>query len=163
MSTPTIFTLQSCEDEFYTGSAKDGTQVLMGLLCPYIVTYYFNADGVLMNGKRQLWKHPAPRMGENGPYKIYDPQFVANITQQIQEWQQEIGFQPMPIRIQKFGDTEMSVGIDEVPGELEDAIADDPQNEDLIQELEEWKEQHACVLYWGKDYWVSPTGEVLST
>lgn len=128
----------------------------MGLLCPYVVTYFFDTKGRFSGAGRQLWKHPAPQMENNGPYNIYDAQFEQAITKQIKEWQKEIGFQDKVIRIKEFVDEEMSVGISERPEYLQDADADD---EDLLQ----WKQSGNFVFVWAKEYWVSDSGEVEST
>lgn len=154
------FALQSYEPDFYVGSSNRQPQVILGLLCPYIVTYFFDSDGNLVTATRHLWKHPAPRMGDDGPYQIYDGDFVQAIEEQIQEWQEQIGFQDKPIRIREFSDEEMYVGIAELPEYLQDA---DPEDQELAESLMEWKKSGSFVFYWGKDYYMSESGEVEST
>jgi hypothetical protein len=158
---PRSFTLQSYEDEFYTGSAHAGTKVLMGLLCPHVVTYFFDSAGALVKIERQLWNHPAPKSEDDGPYQIYDDQFVQSIGQQIRERQKEIGFQEKPIRVLKFADED--VGIKELPGYLEEAIRNDPTDEELAEEVADFKELNDFVFCWAKEYWMSVSGEVVST
>ncbi|MBY0550693.1 MAG: hypothetical protein K2W95_25665 [Candidatus Obscuribacterales bacterium] len=155
-----IYVLQSYGDEFYTGSNDDCEQVIIGLHCPHIVAYFFDEEGTLVNKERQLWKHPAPRINNDGPYNIYDKEFVEAINQQTWDWMERMGFQEESIKIRKFTDETMGVGISELPTYLKDL---DPDEEDMQEALADWLESGNFVFCWGKEYHMAPDGEVEST
>jgi len=64
--TARLFQLKGYEDDFYTGRAGDGCQVLMGLLCPNLVCYFFSSEGVLLAPEVRPWRYPAPGMSGQG-------------------------------------------------------------------------------------------------
>ena len=72
------FPLTGYGDEFVTGACPDGRQVVMGLLCPHLVAYFFDPAGRLLGDEHRPWDHPAPRLRDTGPYDIYDPPFQAD-------------------------------------------------------------------------------------
>lgn len=152
-----VFALQSHLPDFHTGTCANGTQVLMGLLCPDIISVFFNADGEILGAERQVWKIPAPISEEDGDYLTDDPDFQHALKLQIQQWQHEIGYTPTVIRVQEFG-MESDVGITELPDELYDASPDDEHKQEFIQD---WQAQGKCVLYWGALYEISSDGLVL--
>ncbi|MFO0964158.1 MAG: hypothetical protein U0793_01040 [Gemmataceae bacterium] len=67
-----LFPIQGYGDEFSTGVCADGRQVVMGLLCPHLVAYFFDRKGKLLGDEHRPWNKPAPRMGPDGPYNIYE-------------------------------------------------------------------------------------------
>lgn len=155
-----IFALESYEPDFYTGTVDDGRQVIMGLLCPEVVACFFDAEGNFTGITKQPWKQAAPRFGADGPYKLGDPAFEAAINQQIEDWQEELGYTNEPIKIKLFADDEMGIGISELPEHLKEP---DPDDEDFEETLSNWKESGNFIFIWGKDYWMSASGEVEST
>lgn len=155
-----IYVLKSYEQEFYTGSNDDCEQVIIGLLCPHVVAYFFDEDGNLLNSERQLWKHPAPQRSPNGPYNIYEEQFVEAINQQIWDWMEKMGFAEEAIEIREFNDEARGVGISELPAYLKDPVPDD---EEMAEALNYWLESGNFVFCWAKEYHMSADGEVEST
>ena len=158
-----LFSIRGYGSDFYTGRTSAGEQVLMGLLCPYLVGYFFSPDGSLIKKERREWLEPAPRIGGDGPYRISDPAFEAGLSKQLSQWQDELGFNPELIRVQKFFDDEMFVGIDQVPEHLQDLQESDEDLEELRSSLEKWEARGSFVFYWTKDYYMSSGGEVEST
>jgi len=154
-----------CLDEYglHAGTTSAGTQVLIGLLCPYVAVYVFSQDGALLGGQRRLWLEPAPRMGEGGPYRIYDPAFQTAVSRQIREWQDELAFTAGCIRVQGFSDPEMNAGIEELPEHLQDLDEEDEDFEELQEQLADWEASGSFVFHWGKEYFMSRDGEVEST
>ncbi len=162
-----LFPIQNDEDILATGICADGRQAMMGLLCPWLVAYFFNHDGEIIGGERQQWNHPAPRMGEDSPYRIYDPAFGVAIAAQMKAWQTKLGFKQGKIEIQEFFDEELYVGITVLPDHLE---LEEIEEEDDLEErkyLEEdranWFANGNFVWWWAKDYWMSKDGDIEST
>lgn len=158
-----LFPVRGYGSDFHTGRTRAGEQLLMGLLCPYIVAYFFTQDGSQIKRERREWLVAAPRMGGDGPYQIYEPGFEATLSEQISQWQEELGFSPELIRVQKFFDPEMYVGIEQVPDHLQDVDESDEDFEELQADLREWEGSGSFVFYWAKDYFMASDGEVEST
>jgi hypothetical protein len=132
------FPIRSYGDEFFVGRCANGSQALLGLLCPNVVLYRFDSDGNLVGREVRPWNYPAERHG--GVYAIYDPVFIARLAEQITGWQSELGFTEDRIDVAAFYDEELGVGI-----EL-------PENDEC-----------AFVFWWAKDYWMNDQGGVEST
>jgi hypothetical protein len=166
-----LYKIQNHGEDFFTGVCSDGRQVVMGLLCPHVVAYFFDSKGRFLESERQLWVHPAPRMTMppelshiptvmapgTGPYKIYDSQFQAAIKIQIEQWQQALGWRAATIEVLEFFDATHSVGIRRMPGYLK---GKDPEIE---HERQNWISKGQFVWRWSKDYEMDPDGEVEST
>ncbi|HWT00958.1 MAG TPA: hypothetical protein VN256_11990 [Pyrinomonadaceae bacterium] len=157
------YSIRGYGDDFETGTTSEGQQVLMGLLCPYIVAYFFSSDGALVGGERREWNRPAPRVGTDGPYQIYDRVFRESLSEQILGWQSELGFTPGVIRVRPFFDDEHCVGIEAFPEHLEDLNESDDGYELLCAERQQWVEEGNFVFRWAKDYYMTRGGEVAST
>lgn len=163
-SSPRLFPLQGHGDEFHTGICPDGSQVLMGLLAPYVVAYFFDSRGALTGARRQPWRQPAPRIGHDGPFRLQDPSFKRALAQQLQDWKAELGFRPAPLQVRAFQDEELGVGIEELPELYRDLSEADPEeHEELERERDEWLRDGMFVFWWAKDYHLSREGEVLSS
>jgi hypothetical protein len=151
--------------QFHTGRLDDGRQVLLGLLCPEVVTYFFSAAGDLTGVERRAWRTPAPRLGDVGPYQISEPAFAAEIERQIEDWKRELAAADGPIHIHAFFDDAHFVGIEPIPGHLEepDDDAEAPQErEERLVERKEWIQSGRFVFWWAEDYWMTPQGDVVS-
>jgi hypothetical protein len=162
-----MYIIKGYAQDFYTGQTDNGRQVLMGLLCPDVIAYFFAPSGELLHREIRPWEYPAPRHGEDGPYKIYDSEFEKHLFAQISRWQGEIGYHEQAIGVQPFFDEERFVGACEIPHELLDlSDADEDEQEELEEELALWKERKAAgefVFYWAKDYLMSTDGTVEAT
>ncbi len=159
----TLFCIRGHRDEFYAGTTRDGEQLLMGLLCPHIVAFFFSGDGTLLRTERRDWQYPAPRMGADGPYRIYDPEFQRMLANQISTWQELLGFSPGPAQVRAFFDEALWVGTEDTPDHLQDLDDSDDDSDDLRAELESWRDSGRFVFHWAKDYFMSRTGAVDST
>lgn len=132
------FRIRSYEDDFYAGTCTNGEQVILGLLCPHVVRFRFDAEGKLLGCELRDWKFPAEHHA--GIYAIFDPLFRERLAAQIQAWQSELGLNELPIEVQRFFDDQKCVGIE---------MPDD--------------EQCSFIFWWAKDYWMNSGGEVEST
>ena len=98
----------------------------MGLLCPELVAVFFDAEGEFLMVERRPWDSPAPLMSPQGPYRMSDRAFRRDVSQQIQEWQTEIGFHPGTIQVRPFNVTENLIKLEQFPEYLE-AFRRDPK------------------------------------
>jgi hypothetical protein len=166
MTTDRLYTIQPA-GYFDVGVCSDGRKVLMGLLCPYLVAYFFDAHGNLNGGQRKIWETPAPRMSENGPYQLYGEEFCSALDRQKQQWQNEIQFHSAPIHIKEFFDAEHFAGIELLPEHYQDLESDtdidEEERQELIVERDDWLECGNFVLWWGNDYYMSEDGKVESS
>jgi hypothetical protein len=159
-----LFPLQSHID-FATGKCEDGRQIVMGLLCPHLVAFYFDSRGNLLGKERRLWRHPAP--WKNEVYNIYDKDFEVALEQQMSEWQVEMSFHPATICVKAFYDYDDTVGIKLLPDYLDiettGEIADEEERQEWIQDYNEWLVSGNFVFSWCQDYDINQEGEVIGT
>ncbi|MBC7808866.1 MAG: hypothetical protein H7145_22255 [Akkermansiaceae bacterium] len=138
------------------------------MLCPHLVAYFFSSSGVSLETVVKEWAYPAPRMGKNRPYNIYDKEFVLQINEQFADWKRDLRSYSCPVSVLPFWDEENFVGAQQIPEHLRDP-SDCETQDDQAQfdaEIEEWRERSQrgeFVFYWAKDYYMSADGEVFST
>lgn len=164
------FKLSSCGDDFTTGVARDGRQVLMGLLCPHLVVVLFDDQGVYLTTEVHPLSQEPPRRENDGPYQIYDEAFRESLMSDIQQQQSTLGIREQTIEVQRFRVEDHCIGLDVLPTHLAQFKADpagtaedDEDFREMQEELRDWEISGNCVLWWAKDYWVGPDGEVVST
>lgn len=183
-----LFTINSYGDEFLTGETNDGRLVLMGLLCPKLVAVFFGSDGRYASCENYDLTMLPPRIGvtgvswetdkgtesidgiQPGSYQIYDPAFRKSFVHDLDQFKRLIGFTERAIRVQQFHVDAQGIGIDLLPDHLAEfkenptAVAEDEDDHNDLQEsLDEWENAGNFVLWWAKDYWFGPEGEVEST
>jgi hypothetical protein len=163
-----LYPIQNQGYDFFTGVCDDGRQVVMGLLCPHVVAYFFDAQGNLLADEHRPWNKAAPRFGFDGPYKIYDDDFQVALTKQMQEWQTDLGFQKRTVHIRAFMDDRHRVGIELLPEHLRnlesaDWFDDDEERQEYIASREEWLADGKFVWWWAKDYFMEKDGSVESS
>lgn len=165
MTSEQLFQIYPYAGDFHTGRLRDGRQVLLGLLCPELVAYFFDERGHMLTGARRAWRTPATRIGGHGPYNIDDPTFCAAIQQQISEWKLELELEEGPIRIAEFFDADLAVGIEVVPGQFDDGQDEETPSErvERVAAKSKWVRSGKFVFWWAKDYWMSREGKVEST
>jgi hypothetical protein len=147
-----------------TGVCADGRQVVMGLLCPNLVAYFFDPKGDLLHEEHRSWLHPAPRRGA-GPYQIYDEAFQSALATQFQKWQQTLGFNRCAIQVRAFLDERYVVGIELFPDHLQPTADEwqsmtEQERQDMQQARAKWKAAGTFVWWWAEDYWINPDGTV---
>jgi hypothetical protein len=163
-----LFQIQNDGNNFFTGVCDGGRQVVMGLLCPEIVAFFFNTAGDLIEQQARPWSEAAAQLaGRELPYKIFGGQFRALIQQQMQAWQAELRFRTKTIQVKEFSGSPYSVGIELLPDQwidLEDAEElDDEEREEEIQARDQWLAKGQFVFWWSEDYHMSKSGRVLSS
>jgi hypothetical protein len=145
---------------FWTGLTPGNKQVLMGLLCPNLVAFFFDAGGTLLAVEQRplaLFQGVAP------PYDIYDER----IPGEVASWQSEMGLRPAPIKVKKFFTQEPYAGIEDYPDHFGEVLSDPEagraEKEDVCESMRLWDKDGQFVLQWGNDYWLDDTGEVVSS
>jgi hypothetical protein len=146
--------------DFRTGLVSDRRQVVMGLLCPYLVAVFFDPEGNLLGTQ----KRDLPFMREQQPpYNIYDKR----VEDHLRRWQEEIGYSPKTIKVKRFMIPE-GVGIEDLPGEYQEVLDNPSQFEegtkqDYAEWTRLWQATGQFVFWWAKDYWMSREGAVKAT
>jgi hypothetical protein len=166
------YPIQPEQRYFDVGMTGAGRQVLMGLYCPDLVAIFFDASGDLISHEArhlEFLQHSSvivdgePIEGMVGFYDIYDER----IPPRISAWQEELEFRPATIRVKQFFLDELGIGIEDYPshfGEiLDDLGASDEEKADVRESMELWDADGQFVLYWGNDYWLDDSGEVVSS
>ena len=151
------------------GVTADGTQVLIGLYCPDLVAIFFAGDGSL----QEVRKRPLPF----DAVSIFDER----ISTQLGEWKKELTFRPRVISVKRFFVLEKTIptpenawhrdgiGIVEISPPHFHAMLANPDiytTEDLEfvqKQIPEWWASGQFVLWWGNDYWLDNTGEIVSS
>jgi hypothetical protein len=155
------YPIQSHESYFfYAGVTPDDQQVLMGLCCPNLVAFYFDAEGNLL----KVAERPvAFFQGVVPPYDIYDKR----IAPLLKAWRKEIGVRPVTISVKKFFSSEHDIGIEDYPSHFEEILSDPKTTKDERRDVQNsitlWDEDGQFVLLWGNDYWLDSSGEVVSS
>jgi len=139
---------------------------VLGLLCPHLVAYFFDAQGNLLGDEHRPWASPAPRPDPDGPFDIYDETFRAALAQQQKAWMKELGFRKRAIKVREFFDPRHPVGIQRVPDhfKLDAGEGLDPEQRAGWEESRAaWLEGGSYVWWWADEYEVDEDGEVEST
>lgn len=148
------------QEYFHVGTLGDGRQVLMGLLCPDLVAITFDRAGNLLGFDTHPLEFLHP---QSGIYNIYDER----IGPREEAWHRELEFRPATIEVKRFSIDELGVGIDDYPEHFAEVLDEPDQDEDwkaqIRKDKERWEADGQFVLYWGNDYWLDHTGEVVSS
>ncbi len=150
------------EADFYAGALADGRQALMGQYGPeQLVCVPFDAEG----WRQGVLTRAVPvREGQAEPGSA-----AAWGAQHALAWQAELGWRAGPVRVRRFALPEHCVYIADYPGWGIRLQADpyfypsEEEREALRQQLALWEQAGKFVFWWGKDYFMSKDGEVLST
>ena len=155
---------------FYTGRGGDGKQILMGLLCPNVVSLIFEETGKFLKMEMRPCRTPPHLNSKAGIYDTYDPAFVAGLNEQMAQWREELRFTPGPIVVQSFFICSEGIGIKDRPEFYEEfltepeSVEEDVEDREIrMREIQEWEDQGDFVFRWGNDYWLDASGDVWSS
>jgi hypothetical protein len=135
---------------FYTGRLPDGRSGVIGVYHREIVLVRFAADGTLADVQTRPLKR--------GPE---DKQALA--------WQQELGWQPGPIRVRRFMLPDQRIYVADYPPwaivfRHDPYVYPTPEERAQVRErVREWEENGWFVFWWDRDYYLDADGNVLST
>lgn len=153
----------SSYEAYTTGKTSSGEQIIMGLLCPFITIIIFDANGKYLETKQELWEYPAPKMGMDGPYQIYNKGFVKNLDQQIKNIQTNIAFIEGTVSIEEFESDVVESALYIMPNHLDEIDLEDEDSAYLIEEKESWINSKSHCFLWAEEYWLSVDGEMESS
>ncbi len=151
--------------DYVTGKTSDNAQVLMGVLCPYMVSVVFDDTGTFNEVRvRPLAVDPA-FTEQSGAILLDDPEVQDHLSQKLSEWQRETAFTETSIHVERFFVKEFAIGIEELPRHLRDftrtpADFSDEERLHFPRIISEWKSDGCFVLWWGTDYYLSRQGEI---
>ncbi len=152
-----LYTLQEGPD-FDTGFCADGTQVLF---CPCyyheVLGFFFDGAGRLVHQEQRKVEEDGSRGGDASP--------DCPATQLLlKQWKDEVRFRPGTIKVRRFFNEALFVGIDDGLDMFEDHEAIPEAEREYNRESRAgWLESGCFVFYFGRDYHVSGDGEVMST
>jgi hypothetical protein len=167
-----LYTIRPDQGYFCCGTTGDGRQVLMGLYCPDLVAFFFNTAGDFLGHesrhleflqRNSVIVDGVPIEGLVANYDIYD----VRIAPRFRAWQGELDFRDLTIRVKKFSEPILRIGIEDEPdhfGEiLEDPNSSEEDKAEVGESIAVWYGDGQFVLFWGNDYWLDATGEVVSS
>jgi hypothetical protein len=145
---------------FYAGVTPEGKQVLMGLACPNLIAFTFDAEGNLLEVDQRPLRF---FQGVTPPYDIYDKRILPHLD----AWKMEMRFEPTTIEVKKFFSTERYIGIEDYPSHFNEILNDpgesDEEKRDVRDSMKLWDQDGQFVLLWGNDYWLDESGKVVSS
>ena len=153
-----MYTIRTRPHTFFTGTTNDGKQVLLGFLRDIIAVAIFDNTGNLFETREYPVKIDLTRgLG---------PAVEMMVEEQIQIIRQLLSIRNGPIHVNLFFVESWNIGLKQFPLDLEDYL-DRPgaySEEDakvFCKDIEDWKREGNCVLYWGNDYLLGRDGRTL--
>ena len=143
---------------YYAGHLKSGNQVLMGIQLPELVMVEFDSTGGYVGTTIRNTSSVVhlPETGEE------------DMSRELQNWQQELGFTGATITIQPFFLLDRYIGIKDLPDHYEEVL-NQPEaysasrRRELQEDVRLWNERGDFVLYWDEEYYLNQDGELDSS
>jgi hypothetical protein len=90
------------------------------------------------------------------------------VDEAVAHFREENELADIPIRVKRFRLPKLQVGIDDLPDDLQEYVAnyrsyDPAENADLEEALQGWKEESLFVFWWGQSFYVNTEGVVTSS
>ncbi len=88
------------------------------------------------------------------------------VEREVTQVRTQEGLADETIRVKRFRLPKLQVGIDDLPDDLQEYVANrgsSPTEEDLEEGLEGWKEESLFIFWWDADYYVNDQGLVTSS
>jgi hypothetical protein len=153
-----MYTIQTRPHTYFTGTTKDGKQVLLGLLRDMIAVVIFDNMGDLLETR----EYPVNIDLKKG----LGPAVETMVEMRIHDVRQLLTTQHGPITVNPFVVEKWNIALKQFPLDLEDYLehpdrcsAEDAQL--FRKDIEDWKSAGNCVLYWGNDYLLGRDGHTL--
>jgi hypothetical protein len=157
------------------GLTGDGRQVLMGIYSPELIAIFFDPFGKLLDAQKRPLKFIDEDIQRGYAPDLRDDR----IGEVLSLWQDELGYQPQRILVRKFFILEESsgnvgpwtregIGIEDYPSfwleVLTNPSAFDEDEKNMVRtEMPRWDREGQFVLWWGNDYWIDGTGELVAS
>lgn len=158
-----LYPLQSHSPYWFHVGRSEAKQTIMGLLGKKFCIMVFSDKGDLIEvQERSLTAPPSPSRGADELdwlQEIVEREVVQVRTQQ--------GLMDETIHVKRFRLPKLQAGIDDLPDDLQEYLANRglsaPTEEDLEEALEGWKEESLFVFWWGQSFYVDSEGAVTSS
>jgi hypothetical protein len=145
---------------FYTGRTLGKGQILFGILAGE-------------NGQEiaAVWFDPAGKFSRFTTQKITTlPSETrdAALHRHVIEFQRTNGFRPDTIRVKKFSIPDRFIKIEDIPEHYQEFLNNpndyEPERQqELADDIRTWIQDGDFVLWWGEDYYLDSSGEVVSS
>src|SRR5207253_1373867 len=91
---------------------------------------------------------PLPAQPDRHPttgLALSTPEFEAAVAVAMSAWKAALGFRPAPINVRRFSVPELGIGIEDLPGDLEDFLKAPEMEagsdqEEMLESLRDWDE-----------------------
>jgi hypothetical protein len=158
-----LYPLQSHPPYWFHVGRSEGKQVVMGLLGMKFCVMVFSDKGELIEVQEQpVAAPPSPSRGADELDWLH-----GIVEREVAQVRTQQGLTDEAIHVKRFRLPEVQVGIDDLPDDLQEYLANrglsGPSEEDLEQALEGWKEESLFVFWWGQSFFVDSEGVVSSS
>jgi hypothetical protein len=161
------YTIQNYDDYYSTGTTGNDEQVVMGLIAPDIVIYFFDQEGFYLRQKSVPLPNPPEKDSESGIY-LLDSHFIARFADELAEVKRQFGYQPGPISIETFFDPKNYVGVSSYPSNYQEFLDypdrfSEEEKQAYESYIKQWDDDECFVFCWGEEYWMNSNGEIESS
>jgi hypothetical protein len=158
-----LYPLQSHPSYWFYVGRSEAKQAIMGLLGKKFCVIVFSDEGDLIEVQEQpLAALPSPSRGADELDWLH-----GIVEREVAESRAKHGLADEAIRVKRFRLSKLQAGIDDLPDDLQEYIANrglsSPTEEDLEEALQGWKEESLFVFWWGQSFYVDGEGAVTSS
>jgi hypothetical protein len=158
------YLLQSHPPYWFHVGRSEAKQAIMGLLGKKFCVLVFNVEGDLIEvQERPLVVVPPP--SSRGADEL--DWLHGLVEREVAQVRKEQDLADEAVRVKRFRLPLLQVGIDDLPNDLQEYIANrdlsSPTEEDLEEALEGWKEESLFVFWWEASFYVDGEGVVTSS
>jgi hypothetical protein len=158
-----LYPIQSHAPYWFHVGRSEANHAIMGLLGKKFCVVLFNDEGDLIEvQERSLPVPPSPSRGAEELDWLHGV-----IEREVAQVRKEERLADETIWIKRFRLPELQAGIDDLPDELQEYLANrspfTPAEEDLEEALNGWKDESLFVFWWGQSFYVDSEGVVTSS
>ena len=164
------FLLRRDQGYFSAGIVKSGRQAIIANTVTEVFVLFFDQEGNYLGAERVPLENPPKRDPATGIY-VTDALFDRTVERQTRGIMDRLEFLPSDISVEAFSEEQLCAGIETLPGQYQEFLEspddlgyDQEDREAIAVAIEEWKQSGCyCLVLWGIEYWVSASGEVISS
>lgn len=154
---------------WYTGATQDGRQALMLIDINAEICVLFDLAGHMLETIGRCFDREgnlAPEPITNWPFLLTESG-RQQVTHRFQLWLRETIVVEQPIHIEEFGVENRFIGIEDMPVDYVDFLADpnsvdEESREHYPEYIENWKRLRLYLFWWHDPFWMAPDGSVVS-
>lgn len=152
---------------WYTGRTPDNRQALMGVDVNAEICVLFDANGEKLESIERCFDRDGNRVTDaitEWPFHLTG--FGATqVRRRFELWLQSTIAERCPIVVKEFGVDNRFIGIEPLPSDYADYLADptdidDDGREEMPTRIQNWLTSNLYVFWWNEDYWMNPDGSV---